>query len=142
MSAYGGINMAFSNDFRKRLYAVAKKGTIQQAEILRQFQISRSGLNHFLEHVDTTGKIEPKPHGGGRPSKFGKDDEESIKKYIEEHSDATLEEIIEYSGKDASIMALSRFLDKLGYRLKKSRYSQENKTVKMLKKKEQIGLKR
>jgi transposase len=133
--------MAFSNDFRKRLYAVSKKGTLPQAEILRQFQISRSGLNHFLEHVDTTGKIEPKPHGGGRPPKFGKDDEESIKKYIEEHSDATLKEIIEYSGKDASIMALSRFLDKLGYHLKKSRYSQANKTVKMLKKKEQIGLK-
>ena len=137
----GGEDMAFSNDFRKRLYAVSGKGTLPQSEILKQFQISRSGLNHFLEHVETTGKIEPKPHGGGRPSKFDDSDIEKIKKFIEKKPDATLEEILEYTGKDASLTSLFRTLKKIGYRLKKSHYSQLSENEKMLRQKELNGRK-
>lgn len=124
--------MAYSKDLRKRILSVVEDNEFTQAEILKIFDVSRSGLYYFLRHVEETGSIEAKPFGGGRRSKFQQEDIEKIKQYLAIHPDATLEEILEYSGKDASIMAVHRMLKKIGYRLKKSHYSPVNRSVKML----------
>lgn len=134
--------MAYSKDLRKRILAAVKKKELRQAEMLRIFNISRSGFNSFLQHVDETGCIDPKPFGGGRRSKFQEEDVEKIKKYLNDNPDATLEEILEYSGKEASIMSVHRLLKKIGYRLKKSHYSPASKNEKTLKKKGCDGPKR
>jgi len=123
--------MAFSRDLRKRIITIIEEDELSQAEIIRLFHISRTGFNYFVNHVKKTGSIEPKPHGGGRPSKFQDKDIKKIKKYIAAHPDATLEEILEQSGKDASVMAVFRTLKKIGYRLKKSRYMPVNKNGRM-----------
>jgi transposase len=119
--------MAWSKDLRKRIYEAVQKGEMRQVEILRHYQVSRSGLNSFLQHVQETGSIERKPPSAGRKPKFNEKDIEKIKKYLETHTDATLQEIREYMKKDASIMAVSRTLEKIGYRLKKNRSSPASK---------------
>lgn len=111
--------MAYSKDLRKRILAAVEDNDFTQAEIVRLFAVSRSGLYYFLRHVKETESIEPYPFGGGRRSKFQQKDIERIKQYLATHPDATLEEILEYSGKDASIMSVHRTLKKIGYRLKK-----------------------
>lgn len=131
--------MAMSNDLRDRIISAVQEGNLSKAEIIRQFKISRSGLTTFLQHVNETGSIEPKPFAGGRKSKFKEKDIEKIKQYLETHSDATLQEILDFSKKDASIMAVSRTLDKIGYRLKKNHYSRASKSDQMLKLKEKNG---
>ena len=122
--------MAYSEDLRKRIIAAVEKGELSKTDIQIFFQISKSGLSYLIKHVKETGSVEPKPYGGGRKSKFQEEDIEKIKKYIDENPDATLEEILEYSGKDASIMAVFRTLKNIGYRLKKSHYSQANRKEK------------
>jgi transposase len=123
--------MAYSEDLRKRIIAAVEKGELSKTDIQIFFQISKSGLSCLIKHVKETGSIEPKPYGGGRPPKFQEEDIKKIKKYLDKNPDATLEEILEYSGKDASIMAVFRTLKNIGYRLKKSHYSQANKKEKM-----------
>jgi transposase len=123
--------MAYSKDLRKRIITAVEKGELTQAEILRLFQISRSGYTYLINHVKETGSIKPKPYNNGRPPKFKEEDIKRIKEFLSEHSDATLEEILEHTGKDASIMAVHRTLKKIGYRLKKNHYSQVNKKEKM-----------
>jgi len=133
------VKMAMSNDLRERIYSAVQEGKLRQIEILHQFKISRSGLNSFLEHVKETGSIEPKLSNAGRKPKFNEKDIEKIKKYLETHSDATLQEILDHTRKKASIMAVSRTLEKIGYHLKKNHYSPANKNGRMLKSKEKNG---
>lgn len=135
----GTNHMAYSNDLRERILAAVKEGALRQVEILRIFKISRSGFNSFIKHVKETGSIERQRFGTGRPSKFDKKDIERIKRYLATHPDATLQEILDYTGKDASIMSVHRTLNKIGYKLKKSPYSPANKKGKMLKQKERHG---
>lgn len=123
--------MAYSEDLRKRIIAAVEKGELSKTDIQIFFQISKTGLSYLIKHVKETGTIEPKPYGGGRQPKFQKEDIEKIKKYLDKNPDATLEEILEYSEKDASIMAVFRTLKNMGYRLKKSHYLQANKKEKM-----------
>ena len=131
--------MAMSKDLRERIYAAVQEKKLRQVEILRQFKISRSGFNSFLQHVKETGSILPKPFAAGRKSKFDEKDIKKIKKYLESHSDATLQEILDYTKKDASIMAVSRILKKTGYHLKKNRYLPANRNDQMLKPKGKNG---
>jgi len=133
--------MAYSKDLRKRIIAAVEKGELNKTEIQSFFQISKTGLRYLIKHIEKTGSLDPKPYGGGRRSKFQEEDIEKIKKYLDKNRDATLEEILEYTEKDASIMAVFRTLKKIGYRLKKSHYSPANKNEKMLKPKEKNGKK-
>jgi transposase len=139
MAVIGRNKMAYSKDLRERIIAAVRKGELNKTEILKLFQISQTGLRYFLKHVDETGSLDPKPFGGGRRPKFQEEDIKKIKKYLDKNPDATLEEILEFSGKDASIMAVHRTLLRMGYRLKKSHYSPASKKEKISKSKERIG---
>lgn len=134
--------MAYSKDLRKRIIDAIKIKKLKKSEVIQLYQISRTGLDYLLTHFEETGSLNPKQHGGGRPSKFQEEDIEKIKSYLTDHPDATLEEILEYTGKNASLTSLFRTLKKIGYRLKKSHYSPANRSEKMLKPKEQNGNKK
>jgi len=134
--------MAYSIDLRERIIAAVEKGDLKQTEILKLFQISKTGLNYLVKHVKETGSLEPKPFKGGRQSKFNENDILIIREFLYKNPDATLEEILEFTGKDASIMAVHRTLIKMGYRLKKSHYLQANKKEKMYKQQERNGRKK
>lgn len=131
--------MAYSEDLRERIIEALQDENKSKAEVIKIFKISRTGLNYLIEHYEKTGSLKPKPHGGGRPSKFQERDIEKIKKFIKDHPDATLEEILKFTGKDASITSVFRTLKKIGYRLKKSHYSPANKSEKMSKPKGNNG---
>lgn len=121
----------YSKDLRERVIKAVNKGTLPQNEIMNQYGVSETFIYTLCKRVKETGSIDPKPHGGGMPSKFKGKDMEVLRKYVESYPDATLQEILDYTGKDASIMAVSRALDKLGFHRKKNRYEQQNKIEKM-----------
>jgi len=132
-------NMAYSIDLRKRIIEAIENDKRIKSEVIRVYKISRTGLDYLLKHYEETGSLNPKPHGGGRPSKFQDDDIKIIKTFISEHPDATLEEILEHTGKDASLTSVHRTLKKIGYRLKKSHYLPKSRREEMLKPKEKNG---
>jgi transposase len=123
--------MAYSKDLRKRIIEAIKVEKLTKPEVRRIYKISRTGLDYLILHYDETGSLDPKPHGGGRPSRFNAEDIERIKKFIKDNPDATLEEILEHTGKEASLTSVFRTLKKIGFRLKKSHYSPANKKEKM-----------
>lgn len=115
----GGV-MAFSLDLRKRIISAHIDQKMCKADIIRQFKISRTGLNYLIALVNETGSVNPRPRGSGRPSVFHEKDIERIIRIIESNSDTTLEEIAEKLGRKGSITSVFRTLKKMGYRLKKS----------------------
>ena len=131
MSPKRGIMRPYSNDLRERVLKAINKATLTQEEIMQQFGVSETFIYTLCKRVKETGSVDPKPHGGGMPPKFQGKELDVLRKYVESHPDATLQEILEYTGKDASIMAVSRALDKLGFHRKKNRYGQRNKIGKM-----------
>lgn len=122
---------AYSNDLRERVIAAIDNGEMTQEEIIRHFGVSATFIYLLKKRYDETGSVAPKQHGGGMPAKFVGKDLERIRSYVEKNPDATLNEILTYTGKKASIMAVSRALDRLGFRRKKNRYGHLSKIEKI-----------
>lgn len=122
---------AYSIDLRKRVLAAIENDSMTKEEIMEHFEVSATFIYLLQRNYEATGSIEPKPHGGGMPAKFIGKSLERIKFFVEKNPDATLQEILEYTGAKASIMAVSRALDRLGFNRKKNRYGHRNKIEEM-----------
>jgi transposase len=118
----------YSLDLRQRVLTACDLGELTQAEVAQQFQVSRQWLVKLLCRRRETGSIAALPHGGGRRPKFTGQGQEALRVLVAEDPDATLEELLERSGVEASIMAVHRALERLGCRRKKSRCGPPSKT--------------
>ena len=107
-------------DLRERVVAAcdARTGTLE--EIATRFSISVSWVKKLLRLRRDSGTFAPKPHGGGQKRKFEGERLEQLRAWVEEDPDATLQELLERSKVQASIMAVQRALFRLGCRRKKS----------------------
>jgi len=123
--------MAYSLDLREKVINAIKKNKLTYAEVQEVFGVSYTFIYYLEKRFDETGNIAPKPHAGGMPPKIVGKKLEQLKTFVINNSDATLEEMLAHLKIDASIMAVSRALDKLGFTRKKNRYGQWNKTGKM-----------
>jgi transposase len=115
-------------DLRQRVLAACDLGEMTQVEVAQQFQVSRQWLVKLLCRRRETGSIAALPHGGGWIPKFSGQTLAELKALVAEDPDATLEELLERSGVEASIMAVHRALERLGCRRKKSRCGPPSRT--------------
>lgn len=115
-------------DLREKVAAAydAKEGT--QEALAARFHVSVSWVKKLLRRRRNTGSLAPKPHGGGRKSKFCGAELEALKQLVVQDADATLEELLKRSKVKASVMAVYRSLVKLDCRRKKSRFEHRNRT--------------
>jgi transposase len=123
--------MAYSLDLREKVINAIKRNKMTYAEVQEIFNVSYTFIYNLEKRFDETGSIEPKPHAGGMPPKIAGKKLEKLKEFVIKNPDATLEEMREHLKTNASIMAVSRSLDKLGFTRKKNRYGQWNKIEKM-----------
>jgi transposase len=121
----------YSMDLRERVVAAcdARTGTIE--EVAARFSVSSSWVKKLLRLRRESGSFLPKPHGGGRVAVFIGERLAQLKNWVEEEPDATLEELLERSQVDASIMAVHRALERLGCRRKKSPSGRQSRIVPM-----------
>ena len=110
----------YSIDLRERVIRACDEGVGTQAEIAELFGVSVSWIKKLRRRRRETGSIAPKPHGGGWPPKFHGAKLEQLQVLVQQHPDATLTELLEWSNVDGSIMAVHRALERLGCRRKKS----------------------
>jgi len=103
----------------------AKEGT--QAQIAKMYRISLRTFQRWWRQYSQGGSCAPGQRGHRRAAYEGKD-LQKLDRLVSKHSDATLEELREATGKDCSIMAVHRALDRLDWRFKKKRYERVNKT--------------
>ena len=120
---------AYSIDLRQRVLAAcdAQKGT--RKEIAKRFKVSEDWIYKLLRQRREIGNIDPQYDHQGRKPIFQGQDLDRLKALVDRHPDATLEELRELSGKNCSIMAVFRALDRLDQRYKKRPSVLANKTV-------------
>ena len=115
-------------DLRERVIRAYDEKVGTQEQIAELFKVSVPWIKKLLRRRRQTGGIAPKPHGGGWTPKFSGRALEQLKANVAQHPDATLQELLEQSGVDASIMAVHRALERLGCRRNKSRSARSSKT--------------
>ena len=129
-------------DLRKRVLAAcdAKEGT--RKEIAERFKVSESWLYYLLRRRRETGEYRSWDGHAGRKAVFEGKSLTKLKALVDEQPDRTLAELCQLSGKDCSIMAVWRGLEKLGSRYKKRRLKPVSKTGRMSSKSAKGGAKR
>jgi transposase len=120
---------AYSIDLREKVIQAVddKKYTIQ--EIAELFKVSNRWIYKLIYQRQDTGSIAPLGHGGGRESKFQGESLKKLKKLVNSQPDITLQEILDQTGVDASIMAVHRALKKIGFRRKKNHSGHQSRIV-------------
>jgi transposase len=124
---------SYSMDLRERVIQAYDRAGGAQAEIAKQFGVSRSWLTKLVQRRRETGSVAAKPHGGGRTAKFVGEQLEELKNSVSAAPDATLQELLDGSGVKASIMAVQRALVRLGCHRKKSRCAPASRIVRTCK---------
>jgi len=83
-----GISM----DLRRRVIADSDAGMKTQ-DVAAKYHVSKSWVRGLKQRRRKTGSIEPLPPSGGRPLKIAGDREERLKQLVEEHPDATIDQL-------------------------------------------------
>jgi transposase len=84
-----------SLDLRQRIILAYQTKEGSQRQLAKRFKVSLSFVRDLVRRYRETGKIEPKPHGGGAVSKLETKHLPIIKTLVDKQPDALLEELCE-----------------------------------------------
>jgi transposase len=84
-----------SLDLRQRIILAYQTKEGSQRQLAKRFKVSLSFVRDLLRRYRETGKIEPKPHGGGAVAKLETKHLPIIKTLVDNQPDALLEELCE-----------------------------------------------
>jgi transposase len=119
----------YSNDLRERIIQAYDRKIVTQKEVAERFGVSVPWVKKLLRHYRETGSVAPRPYKRGRKPVFEGEKLEELKNQVRKDPGATLQELLERSGANGSIMAVFRALKRLGCRRKKSQFGRQNKIV-------------
>jgi transposase len=108
-----------SVDLRERIVALYKAGGKSCAEVARHFTVSKWSVERFVKKEARGESLDPKPHSGGPKPTYGEPLRERLRKQVEKHPDATLEELREALASGISTTRLHGILVEMGARRKK-----------------------
>jgi len=117
----------YSLDLRERVMRAYDQKVGTQEQVAKLFGVSVPWIKKLLRRRRETGSIASKPHGGGWTPKFSGRKLEQLQALVKQDPDATLQELLDRSGVNGSIMAVHRALERLGCRRKKSRSAPPSK---------------
>ncbi len=86
------LDMTISSDLRKRIIESYDSGEGNRKEIAIRFKVSEDFVKKLLKQRKKLGHINSLPRGGSKP-KFQGELLQELKEYVENHPDATLEQI-------------------------------------------------
>jgi len=113
---------SYSEDLRKRIVGM-REGGRSAAEIAALCQLSKRSVERYWKQQTSTGSVKAKRRGGYRRSRLEGHDE-TLRKWIKERADTTLEElrerIADELGVHLGVAALWYRLDHLGLSFKKN----------------------
>jgi transposase len=118
----------YSMDLRERVVRACDEKVGTRTEIAELFKVSTAWIRRLLQRRRETGNFAAHRLGGYKPAKFEGQNLEALKSLVHEQPDATLQELLDGCGVEASIMAVHRALERLGCRRKKSRSAPRSKT--------------
>ena len=110
----------YSDDLRERVVRACDENRGTRKDIAELFSVSTAWIRRLLQRRRENGDFSARRRGGCKPPKFRGRKLEQLKTWVQEQPDVTLQELLDRSGVDASIMAVHRALERLGCRRKKS----------------------
>ena len=122
----------YSMDLRERVVRACDERIGARMEIAEMFGVSTAWIRRLLQRRRETGDFSARPCGGRRFCAFDEAGMERLESLVEEQPDATLQELLERSGAQASIMAVHRALERLGCHRKRSRSGLPSRIVRTL----------
>ncbi len=112
----------YSMDLRKRVLAACDRGEGTKF-VSERFGVSASWVRRLKQRRRESGEIAPRRPGGDRRGKFNNRALERLRKRVEAHPDATLEQlrvwVHDTQGIQCSIMAVCRAVKRVGMTFKK-----------------------
>jgi transposase len=120
---------AYSKDFREKVLQAVDDKKYSIPKIAELYNVSNRWIYKLVYQRRDTGSIAPLGHGGGMQAKFQGKSLKELKKLVNLQPDITLQEILDQTGVNASIMAVHRTLKRLGFRRKKNHSEHQNKIV-------------
>jgi transposase len=128
----------YSTDFRRKIVETKQKTQDSNQQIAARFQVSYSFVRRLLKHYESTGSVEPNPHGGGKALKLNSQQIDVVTQLVEEDNDATLQQLCdrteEKTGLKVSVPTMCRLLQRLELtRKKKTLHASEADTLRVQK---------
>lgn len=112
-----------SPDLRQRIVNARQLDGLSMGQIAQRYQVPRGTVQNILERHRESGSIQPRPSNAGRRAAFVGEALARLERDVLSHPDATLAQLLERSGVSASIVAVHNALKRLGFVLKKKRYT-------------------
>jgi transposase len=83
----------YSQDLRQKIIDAHLQDQESIADVAQRFQVSYGFVQKLLKNYYQTGKIDPKPHRGGKSPKLNLQQTNIAKQLIKQHKDATLQKL-------------------------------------------------
>jgi transposase len=115
-----------TQEIRQRALAAHEAGQTQ-AQIAKCYGIDIRTFQRWLESSRKTGRTAPLPRGHN-PAALDEAEMRRLGQFVQESSDATLEQIRAALGKTCSVVAIHNALKRLGYRFKKNSAGQRTRS--------------
>ncbi len=109
-------------DLRVRVVKAYEAGKGSLHEVAEDFDVAVNTLVAWRALRKQTGTLQPRPHGGGNPSKIQAREEQWLREWLQEQPDLTLAELVDKlarKGVELSMMAVSRALRRMKITRKK-----------------------
>ncbi len=88
----------YSIDLREKIVLAYKNKKCSTLKLAKRFNVSKGFVISLLNRLKETGKVDPKPHGGGQHPAIDSEGEAFLKELLKKQPDLILEEIrIEYN---------------------------------------------
>ncbi len=115
---------AYSLDLRQKIVDAYAEGKLSQRQLAKQFRVALSFVEKLLKQHRETGNIAPKKRLNQTPTKLNDEQLKVLEQLVEEHNDATLEELRalleQKTGVRIGRSTVDRMLSKLDLTVKKN----------------------
>ncbi len=123
---------AHSIEFRQKIINVYESEPISQRQLAKRFCVAKSFVEKLLKQRRETGSIAPKVRTQQTPTKLNSEQLSTLARLVEEHNDATLDELrqllAEETGVSIGRSTLDRMLKKLKITRKKTLHADEKES--------------
>ena len=122
---------AYSTDLRERVVHAYTAGEGSVRELAELYRLAKNTVENWLGLFRATGRVAPRPHGGGVPATITDDRLDALCELVGGHDDATLDELHHLLEQECHIetsrAAVSRALLKAKITRKRRRATRMNK---------------
>ena len=119
---------AYSLDLRQRVMKAYDEGQWTVGQIAERFKVGEWWIHKLKRQRLEKGTLAPRKGRVGQPRRLQSEQLERLARYVDRHSDATLEEIQQRLAIPCTIVTIHNTLRRLGYRYKKNAAGQRTRS--------------